>query len=283
MTPEAVAAAIRSACLAELDALKPGNVHRFAGGHDMSVADFEASAAAIAPVMARPGMTVGERIFRSVQATHDAVGCNTNLGIVLLAAPLAAAATRAGTGDLRPRLHDVLARLDRRDAEQAYAAIRLAAPAGLGDAPAHDVNRAADVGLRDAMAAAADRDRIARQYVTDYADVFEHGVPVLHAETARGRPEIWAISAVYLTFLADFPDSHVARKFGMAEADALRGRAAPIRDRFMAAADAETMTSALLDLDRALKAEGRNPGTSADLTVATLIVDRLRRSSDASG
>ncbi len=92
MEPAAIGEAIRWACLTELRALKPGNVHRFGDGHAMTVADFEASAEAIAAVFAQPGLTVGARILQSVLATQAAVGCNTNLGIVLLCAPLAEAA-----------------------------------------------------------------------------------------------------------------------------------------------------------------------------------------------
>ena len=38
-----------AACRAELDALKPGNVHVHAGGHGMEVAQFEAAPPAAAP------------------------------------------------------------------------------------------------------------------------------------------------------------------------------------------------------------------------------------------
>ena len=70
----AVGRAFHDACLAELEALKPGNVHRFAGGHRMSVADFERSAAAAAPAIGRPRLSVGKRILRAVEATRTAVG-----------------------------------------------------------------------------------------------------------------------------------------------------------------------------------------------------------------
>ena len=95
--PQRIADAYRAACLAELAALKPGNVHRFADGHGMTVADFAASAEASAPTLAAAGAGVGERVLRSVEATRQAVGMNTNLGILLLAVPLAAAAAAAAS------------------------------------------------------------------------------------------------------------------------------------------------------------------------------------------
>lgn len=275
LEPARVGAAVRAACLAELRALKPGNVHRHAAGHDMTVADFERSAEAIAPVFARPGLTVGERILGAVEATRAAVGCNTNLGIVLLAAPLAEAALAGRGRDLRQRLAAVLAGLDVADAERAFRAIRLAGPAGLGRVERHDVDQPARVTLRAAMAEAAVRDRIARQYASDYRDIFELGVPELRLALTRWNDEAWAAAQVYLSFLAGLPDSHIARKFGDTMAEQVRRRAAAPAALLRAADQPETARQALLDFDAALKAEGLNPGTSADLTVASLFALRL--------
>ena len=269
--PEAVAAAFVAACRDELAALKPGNVHRFADGHRMTVADFERSAEAAAPAIAMPGARVGARILAAIEATRAAVGTNTNLGIVLLAAPLAAAA-EARAGDLRSRLRGVLAGLDVGDAAAAFAAIRLAAPAGLGEAAEHDVAGPATVTLGAAMAAAAGRDRIARQYATAYADVFETGLPRLAAMAATGREA--ATTAVHLGFLVAFPDSHVARKHGPDVAEAVRREAAALVAAG-AADDPAGHHAALLAFDADLKRRGLNPGTSADLTVATLFAARL--------
>jgi triphosphoribosyl-dephospho-CoA synthase len=275
MDPDAVAAALGAACRAELDALKPGNVHRYAAGHRMTVEDFEASAQASAQAIALTGLSVGERIYQAVRRTRDAVGCNTNLGIVLLAAPLAEA-TLKGTGrDLRASLGRVLAGLDVGDAQWAFRAIRLAEPAGLGTSERHDVSDPPTVGLREAMAEARDRDRVARQYATGFADVFDFGLPRLRALLARWQDEPWAAAGVYLGFLAAFPDSHVARKFGPARAEALRRQAAPLAARLEAAREPAALEGELLRFDAALKADGVNPGTSADLTVATLFARRL--------
>lgn len=268
--PEPVAGAFRCACLTELRALKPGNVHIHADGHGMTVAQFEASAEAAAPAIGAPGLPVGERIFGATRATQDAVGCNTNLGIILLAAPLAQAALADGCENLHGRLRRVLGALDREDAEGAFAAIRLAAPGGLGDSDRHDIRRPAAVSLRDAMAEAADRDLIARQYVNDFEDVFGFGLPRLRECLKRWNSLEWAASSVHLGFMARHPDSHVARKSGVAVAEDTQRRAAPHDARLSDTERPEDMTEALLSLDAELKADGINPGTSADLTVASL-------------
>jgi triphosphoribosyl-dephospho-CoA synthase len=264
------AAALRdayvAACRLELRALKPGNVHDFADGHGMTVAQFEASALASADALGAPGTPVGRRILDAVAATQRVAACNTNLGIVLLAAPLLAAAERADAAGLRPALAAVLAGLTQADAENAYAAIRLARPAGLGQADREDVAAAPSVDLRQAMALAAGRDRIACQYATDYADVFAIGVPSLAAARTAGVAPAWAATWTFMGFLAAFPDSHVARKFGAAVAERVRAEAAAL-----AGAAMQRDTATLLAFDRRLKDAGINPGTTADLTVASLL------------
>jgi triphosphoribosyl-dephospho-CoA synthase len=275
---ERVAGVYLDACIAELHALKPGNVHVHADGHGMTVRDFERSAHASAPAMGEPGLSVGARIHEAIRRTHDAVGCNTNLGIVLLCAPLAVAAFVAPTrGDLRSALRGVLASLSIEDAELTFAAIRRAAPAGLGDSAEQDVKATPTATLLEAMRLARARDRIAAQYVTDYADVCALGVRRLEQGLARWHDLHWAATSAYLGFLTAFPDSHVARKHGAAAAAELLVLAKP-HDDALRALDAPAAAHAdLMAFDAELKARGYNPGTSADLTVASLFAFKLQR------
>lgn len=271
MTPETIATAFRAACLAELDALKPGNVHRFGAGHGMEVAHFEAAAEAAAPHIAAVGAGVGARIEKAVEASFAAAGLNTNLGIILLCAPLAAAAERGGP--LRTALEQVLAGLTIDDAAATFRAIARANPGGLGRAEAHDVAAPPDIGLQEAMRAAAGRDRIARQYAEGFPDLFEIGLPRLAEMAAAPAPA--RAEAVHLAYMAAFPDSHIARKFGLETAETVQ-REAEAANGAVAwnAPDAERRRP-LAAFDASLKARGLNPGTSADLTVATLFADRL--------
>jgi triphosphoribosyl-dephospho-CoA synthase len=274
-----VATAYIEACLAELDAPKPGNVHRFAPGHRMEVEDFVRSAEASAAPIASRGARVGTRVRAAVDATLKVVGQNTNLGIILLCAPLAAAAEAEDT-PLCPALARVLDGLDFSDAADVFSAIAAANPGGLGRAPRHDVNTPPTVTLREAMGEAAGWDRIARQYVTAYEDIFALGLPALAAGRGRHTDARWSTLAVYLTFLAALPDTHIARKFDAATAEAVRREAAGWRGAFAAARDPEEIADSLLDWDAALKSRGINPGTSADLTVATLFASNLSRVRD---
>lgn len=271
--PEAIARAYRASCLAELDALKPGNVHAFADGHRMRVADFVASAQVSTPHLAQAGAPVGRRVLTAMDATLRAVGQNTNLGILLLCAPIAVAAE--GGGALREALGRVLERLDAADAAGVFEAIRRANPGGLGRADRHDVTAPGlAASLQAAMAEAAPRDRIAHAYATGFADLFEVGLPALAAARANGLAPPWSTTAVFLAYLARLPDSHVARKHGLARAQALRGEAEDLLSLDLRTRPAE----ALLAVDRRWKDANLNPGTSADLTVATLFLDDLKES-----
>jgi triphosphoribosyl-dephospho-CoA synthase len=125
------------------------------------------------------------------------------------------------------------------------------------------------------MAEAADRDRIARQYVTVYEDVFSVGLPALATARRRRSDAYWSTLAVYLTFLGAMPDTHIVRKFDPATAEMVRHDAANWRDAFAAASNPEGLAAGLLSWDGELKSRGINPGTSADLTVATLFASNL--------
>jgi len=281
LKPDMIARAFHDACLDELDALKPGNVHRHGDGHRMTVDDFMASADAAAPLIGRAGLTVGKRISLAVEATINAVGQNTNLGIILLAAPLANAALDPGKGDLHEKLAGVLAALTVEDARETYQAIRAAKPGGLGVAPAHDVANDPDITLLEAMHAAETRDRIAWNYTHGFVDIFELGLKWLRQSKERWGEGTWAAASVYLGFLAHIPDTLLERKFGAREAAKVAEEARPIESGLRQCEEPETMEAPLLAFDRSLKERGLNPGTSADLTVATLFASALQAENDA--
>ena len=174
----------------------------------------------------------------------------------------------------------MLAGLDEYDAELAYRAIRMAKPGGLGRSDRHDVAQSPSVTLREAMGEASAWDRIAHQYVTDYRDIFETGLPALEDGIARGLNREWAAVIVYLTFLARYPDSHVARKHGGEVAASVSLQARDLSQALGRAGDPAQEMSELEAFDRQLKARSINPGTSADMTVATLVAMDLEDSLD---
>jgi triphosphoribosyl-dephospho-CoA synthase len=258
------------ACVWEATARKPGNVHRYRDFDDAGYVDFLLSAAALAPVLStacqRP---VGATVLEAIRATRRAVRTNTNLGIALLLAPLAAVPEGV---DLRAGVERVLAGLTVEDARLAYEAIRLAAPGGLGRAPAQDVNADPTQTLREVMALAAGRDRIARQYAGGYADVFDDGAPAVCAGLELSGTVEGAIIHAHLTIMARHPDTLIARKRGPAEAAEAAARARRVLEEGWPQQPSGRV--ALAELDQWLRAEGngRNPGATADLVAASLFV-----------
>ncbi|CCE24108.1 MULTISPECIES: triphosphoribosyl-dephospho-CoA synthase [Methylotuvimicrobium] len=272
MTIETLEDLYRQACEIELQAFKPGNVSVHADGHDMSVDDFRISAKVSAPHIANPNYSLGEKIYYAIKATRDAVGCNTNLGIVLLCAPLLQAALlRKPNSTLRQALHDVLNNTSVDDADWVFKAIVLASPGGLGHSSEQDVSERPAVNLTEAMRIAADKDRIALQYCSDYKDIFDFGVLRYNAWLTRWAEANWAAVAVYVGLLSLYPDSHIERKYGNRFTLSVTSKMDMVNQALQDSDNPKEIEPLLRRIDAEFKSEGINPGTTADLTVATIL------------
>jgi triphosphoribosyl-dephospho-CoA synthase len=253
-------------------------VHPGASFGDCSFEDFARAADAIAGPLDRAGeMGVGETILAAVEGTRAVTAANVNLGIVLLLTPLAAASDLGGrSDDVRARLATVLDGLTNDDARRAYRAIRLASPGGLGSSGEQDVAAEPTVTLLEAMRLAADRDGVARQYATAFADVFEVGVPALLDHLIRWDDLESAVVGTFLDLLSHRPDSLIARKRGSTIAAEASRRA----DAARRSGSVDPDSPGLRELDTWLRGDGhaRNPGTTADLVAATLFVALARGS-----
>ena len=270
------------ACVLEASAPKPGNVSPGRPFADMRYEDFLVSAEAIArPLEGSGRRPLGETILQAVEATAARTGANTNLGIVLLLTPLARAAVRLLESPvlaerhqrlrvLRAAVKDVLAETTVDDARNTYRAIRLANPGGLGDAEEQDVAAEPTVSLLDAMRLAADRDGIAREYASSYETTFDRGVPALLNARADGLPMNDAIVEAYLTLLAEYPDTHIARRGGDTLARHVSGLAASVLDAGGVRSDEGRLRIAAMDASLRDPRNLANPGTTADLTAAAI-------------
>lgn len=256
------------ACLLEVTARKPGNVHRFRDFEDAHYLDFLLSASAIArPLDKAPELGVGRAVLRAVEATRRLVATNTNLGMILLLAPLAAVPMEQ---ELEPGVQKLLDASTTEDAALVYQAIRAARPGGLGKVEEQDVGDVPTVSLQEAMRLASDRDLVARQYSNGFADLFHFALPSLRAAINRGRPLETAIVVSFLDFLAQCPDTLIARKRGDAVAREASTRASKVRKSGWP--DTLEGEVALDAFDAWLRADGhaRNPGATADLITAAL-------------
>jgi triphosphoribosyl-dephospho-CoA synthase len=285
-TPAAreIGTAAQLACLLEVSAPKPGNVSPGRHFADTRYEDFLASAAAIGRPMAGAGTRpVGATVRLAVEATARWTRSNTNLGIILLLAPLARAALVESNVDgpraddppaagLRAALGRVLDATSVDDARDVYAAIRLAAPGGLGRVEVQDVAEDPTMTLREVMCLAASRDAIAREYASVFETTFERGAPAL--DRARGDGLAWdaAIVETYLTLLASAPDTHVTRRSGAAVSAEVsrRARTALASGGVRSAAGRRAIEE--MDLDLRDARNTANPGAAADLTAAAVFV-----------
>ncbi len=275
---EQYAEAYRQACEIELQAFKPGNVSVFSEGHDMTVADFRLSATVSSDAITNPEYSLGEKIYYAVKATREAVACNTNLGIILLCAPLVEAAMqRRESQTLRDALAVVLDNTSIEDAEWVFKAISLAAPGGLGESEQQDVHRKAEVTLRQAMQIACDKDRIAMQYTICFKDVFDFAVLQYNRAFVLSGDCGWAALVVFCEMLAQFPDSHIERKYGKLYSDWVKAEMTLLCNGLKNANKLEDVLPMLYSMDNAFKLKKINPGTTADITVATVLVSLLEQ------
>lgn len=259
------------ACLLEVAAPKPGNVHRAADFADSTLVDYLASGVAIGPVMERASdTTLGRTVLDAVRATQQLVSSNTNLGMVLLLAPLASVPTSHALADgVSHRLQG----LDPSDAALVYEAIRLAQPGGIqprdDQVQRHDVADSAPPDLIAAMRAAADRDLVAKQYTNDFHEVLNVVAPWLLEPSREMRLSV-RIVHTHVRLMSAYPDSLIARKCGHRIAQESSARATDVLEA--GAPETESYLKAVSDLDFWLRSDGtrRNPGTSADLIAAGL-------------
>jgi triphosphoribosyl-dephospho-CoA synthase len=218
---------------------------------------------------------IGPTVLAAVEDTARWAPSNTNLGIILLFAPVARAALVGTSTTLRESIEAVLAATTVADARAVYSAIRIARPGGLGRAEGQDVDDEPTATLRDVMALATERDAIAREYAGSFAITFEVGLPAIRAARRNGLSWDDATVETYLVLLARFPDSLIARKQGAdIAADVSRQAAAALAAggvRSHAGRDEiEEFDLALRDPQNTM-----NPGTTADLTAAALFVALL--------
>ena len=261
----------RQACDIELQAFKPGNVSIYADGHDMTVADFRLSAEVSAVPLCNPNYTLGEKIFYAVKATREAVACNTNLGIILLCAPLIQATVdRKPDCTLRQSLQRVLTTTTIEDAEWVFNAIVLASPGGLGNSDTQDVSGKPSENLAEAMRLASSRDRIALQYITIYQDIFDFAILIYYNAMRKWGKQDWAAVSVYVGLLCQFPDSHIERKYGSQYTEMVAKMMTSLSEEMSSVERPEQVLPSFYSVDKALKAKHLNPGTMADLTVATV-------------
>lgn len=223
--------------------------------------------------MVADGAAVGPAFERAVEKMAAQQGGNTQFGALLLLVPL----VRAARTDLsRPVAESVARGTTVDDAASFYRAFEHVDVA-VGDPPddmaALDVRRGADavpaveargLTLFDVMDRSVPGDDVAREWVRG----FDRSFAAAERLAAADGPISNRTAAVFLSLLAERPDTLVATRHDEATAREVTDRAAALHDADALETEPEAVDSFADDLvDR-----GINPGTTADVTAAGLFI-----------
>ncbi len=290
------------AALLEVSAYpKPGNVHRtrdfegtmyehFLGGsvslgtHMRKVAERSEVADKTRGDWSKLGL--GSFIHNSVKGMLSwQSGGNVHLGIILLFTPIAAAAgavMRDGVcdlGELRRALNEIIYNGTPEDSVNIYKAIDLSmSRENLGDVSKMDVKNTSSIDMiredaltpLDIFKLCQDRDTICREWVTNFKITFTEGHPHLTEQLENKASINNGVLSTFINILSKHPDSLIQRKNGYKKAEEVRKKADGI-NREKDNVEKQRMIEAL---DKELSEEKgkHNPGTTADLTAASIFL-----------
>lgn len=266
---------------------KPGNVHRTRDYDDMEFEDFIISGVVIGDAIREACSDVdienpelGKYILQGVAETDRWIKNNTNLGIVMMTTPIAVAAAISDSfDDIRENVKLLMANTSVDDACDLYDAINIADAGGMGDQDEYDVaSDSAKQELRnnnqtmyDVLKISAPWDMLAREMTSDMPAVFEIGYLTYH-ELREQKTKNEACLLTFLTILSQVPDTLISRKYGDDEALKISMRT---RD-LLKMKDADDFIERVEEFDEYLFKNKYNPGTTADLTAASIFVSYLK-------
>jgi len=282
---------------------KPGNIHRLRDSVETRYEHFLAGSVATMPALRDlasrahysscggdwSSLGLGEAILKAVKEMLTwQRGGNVHLGVVLLHAPIAAAAGAAYEEDgvsstsIRGSLTEVVAAATPRDTVNIYKAIDLAmtrrtlgkvSDLDISDESSLEVIEEEGLTPVQVFELCKDRDTICSEWVNGFTVTFEEGHRHLSHRLEEGETVNSAIVETFLYLLSRHQDSLIIRKSGMEKAKEVSGRAAQVlRHRgepgFME--EVRRMDEELWSGNGKL-----NPGTTADLTAASIFVQLL--------
>jgi len=287
---------------------KPGNVHRYADFSDTKYEHFLASGIVIVGEMenaALKGIEIGLRQIRTEEAEMGSIiksavtqvkqwqrGGNTSLGTIILLTPLSVAAGmayiksthRPPLSGIRESLSEILRRNTPEDVLHLYKAIRIASPGGLGKVSKLDVSDPSSerdileegVTLQDIFKISAERDSISKEWTTSFDISFNTGLPEFESTYQKTRNLNYATIHTYLRILSRVPDTLIARKRGILEAERIAARAEEVLQGGGCLTEEGWGELNRFDSELRDPKNELNPGTSADLTAASIMLALLK-------
>ena len=295
MDPDTVAKIAQMASVLEVSGHpKPGNVHRTQDFEDMVFEDFLLSGIAIGNTMKKAAerglkygndapqeIKLGELIKEAVIETNKWVQNNTNLGIIMLLIPLAAAAGCVKDfKDLRVKSREIMSSTTPQDAVNLYEAINIADAGGMGEREDLDVGseqakqELLDKGINmfQVLYISASWDSLAFELTQNYPVSFDAGYPT-YKSLRKPQGINKATVQTFLTILSGNPDTLISRKFNNSVSEMVTADAKIILDR--GGILTPEGRSLLIKFDQDLINHKYNPGTTADLTASSLMIALL--------
>ena len=294
------------AMLLEVTVAKPGNVNLTVGFEGTRIEHFLASAVAAESsfeeaacrgiAVCHKKLSVSEvgmgQIMKKCAAdiSEWQKGGNTLLGTIMLFVPLAVAGGMTPTGEnfdfdfqrLRANLRLAIESTTAEDAISLYEAIDIAKPSGLGGAPDLDVTDPAsktrilkdNVSLYEVFKIAAAYDDICSEWINNYPITFDFAYPYL-TEQLKHVDLNTAVVHTYLKILSKHTDTFIARKVGVRKAREISLDAKKLLE--LGGMETSKGRKSIIEFDRRLRESGNllNPGTTADITAATLALCTL--------
>ena len=263
------------ACRKDIELIKPGNVNIKSPHSDTNAEDYLESSLLSSKELFKPDYSLGERILNSIKITRSKVKTNTNLGIILLCAPIIHACIYFNNLTLREGIKKTLSSSTIKDTQDLCMAINISAPGGLGTREIYDTASKPTVSILEIMNHSASYDRISYQYSHDYSDIFDFIIPRLVFLNKKHNSLDISLSLMFMEILAKIPDSHISRKFDDKIAKKTSNNASDLLKILDREYSPDYLADRLNNLDYEYKKKGINPGTTADLLVASLMIYKI--------
>ncbi len=259
-------------CYEELNAFKPGNHSIYSRIPEMDDTKFKYAAILSSKYMTDKSLGLGEAIYGAVKTCQTKINSNYNLGIVMLCTPILKVLEKKFE-NFRDSLMNLLNNASNNDKKLILNSIQIAEPAGVKNYKGKgNIFEKNNFSLLEVMKIGSAHDRISNCYYQNYREVLDFGLPLLiflKGKISRRK----AIEILYLNFLCNDLDSHILRKFGVNKAKIVKYKAIMLKRKIHIFKDNYKLFK---ELDSYLKISHINPGTCADLTVTTLLIDKIR-------
>ena len=265
------------ACRKDIELIKPGNVNIKSPHSDTNAEDYLESSLLSSKELFKPDYSLGERILNSIKITRSKIKTNTNLGIILLCAPIIHACIYFNNLTMREGIKKTLSSSTVKDTQDLCMAINISAPGGLGTREIYDTASKPTVNILEIMNHSASYDRISYQYSHDYSDIFDFIIPRLVFLNKKHNSLDISLSLMFMEILAKIPDSHISRKFDDKIAKKTSNNASDLLKILDREYSPDYLADRLNNLDYEYKKKGINPGTTADLLVASLMIYKIFR------